>query len=141
MQVSAVPAEYVKEVWPDVKGYLQGAGDYTHGRYEAEDILDSITDYDHTLWIAFTEEGIKGAVVTNFIDYPRKRMLCMNFCGGVQLENWKDPMLQLLQRWAKDNECDGIEATARLGWSKIFKSDGHKPLWQTFELPLGVEHG
>ena len=31
-------------------------------------------------------------------------------------------MLQLLQRWAKDNECDGIEATARLGWSKIFKS-------------------
>ena len=141
MQVSAVPAEYVKQVWPDVKEYLQGAEDYTHGRYEVEDILDSITDYDHTLWIAFTEEGIKGVVVTNFIDYPRKRMLCMSFCGGVQLENWKDPMLQLLQRWAKDNECDGIEATARLGWSKIFKSDGHKPLWQTFELPLGAEDG
>ena len=141
MQVSAVPAEYVKQVWPDVKEYLQGAADYTHGRYEVEDILDSITDYDHTLWIAFTEEGIKGAVVTNFIDYPRKRMLCMSFCGGVQLENWKDPMLQLLQRWAKDNECDGIEATARLGWSKIFKSDGHKSLWQTFELPLGAEDG
>ena len=137
MQVSAVPAEYVKQVWPDVKDYLDGAAAYTHGRYEVEDILDSIIGYDHTLWIAFTEEGIKGAVVTNIIDYPRKRMLCMSFCGGVELDEWKDPMLQLLQKWAYDNDCDGIEATARLGWGKIFKSDGHKPLWQTFELPAG----
>jgi len=146
MQVSAVPAEYVKQVWPDVVEYLRGAAEYTHGRYVVEDILDSITDYDHTLWIAFNVEGVKGAVVTNFIDYPRKRMLCMSFCGGVQLDDWKDPMLQLLQKWAYDNDCDGIEATARLGWSKIFKSDGHKPLWQTFELPaaeagIGAEDG
>jgi hypothetical protein len=146
MQVSAVPAEYVKQVWPDVVEYLRGAAEYTHGRYEVEDILDSITDYDYTLWIAFNEEGIKGAVVTNFSDYPRKRMLCMQFCGGTQLDLWKGPMLSLLQKWAFDNDCDGVEATARLGWSKIFKSDGHKPLWQTFELPaadagIGAEDG
>jgi len=141
MEVSAVPAEFVKQVWPDVKEYLEGAALYTHGRYEVDDILDSITDYDHTLWIAFNVEGIKGAVVTNFIDYPRKRMLCMSFCGGVGLKDWKDPMLALLQRWATANDCDGIEATARSGWSKIFKSDGHKPLWQTFELPLGEDNG
>lgn len=139
MQVSAVPAEYVKQVWPDIKEYMQGAADYTYGRYGVEDILDSITDYDFTLWIAFNEAGIKGAVVTSFIDYPRKRMLCMQFCGGVDLEQWQVPMLELLQRWAKDNDCDGIESTGRVGWSKVFKSDGYKPLWQTYELPVDVQ--
>ena len=139
MQVSAVPAEYVKQVWPDVTEYMQGAADYTYGRYEVSDILDLITDYDYTLWIAFNEAGIKGAVVTNFSDYPRKRMLCMQFCGGIEVTTWQGPMLELLQRWSRDNDCDGIESTGRAGWSKVFKSDGYKPLWQTYELPVDVQ--
>lgn len=146
MQVTMVPLEYVHQCWPSVEEYLKGAAEYTHGRYEVQDILDAITDYDHTLWIAFDESGIKGAVVTNFANYPRKRYLVMSFCGGVELDKWKDPMLKLLQHWAHDNGCEGVEATARLGWAKIFKNDGHTPLWQTFQLPaadagLGAQNG
>ena len=63
----------------------------------------------------------------------------MSFCGGEKLSEWKDPMLNLLQHWAFDSHCDGIEATARIGWAKVFKQDGHKALWQTFELPAGSE--
>jgi hypothetical protein len=146
MQVTMVPKEFVGQCWDDVEKYLADAAEYTHGRYEVDDILDSITDYDHTLWIAFDEEKIKGAVVTNFMHYPKKKYLCMTFCGGVELDKWKDPMLKLLQHFAHDTNCDGIEATARLGWTKIFKDDGHKPLWQTFQLPaaeagLGAQNG
>ena len=146
IQVSMVPREYVLSCWPKVKEYLQGAADYTFGRYEVEDILDSIMEYDHTLWIAFDTSGIKGAVVTNFCHYPRKKYLSMVFCGGEELDTWKPSMLKLLQHFAYDTQCDGVEATARLGWTKIFKDDGHKPLWQTFQLPaaeagLGAHHG
>jgi hypothetical protein len=141
-----VPPQLVSQVWPEVEDYLDGAARYTHGRYEVEDILTSITDYDHTLWIAFDETGIKGAVVTNFAHYPRKKYLVMSFAGGVELDQWKAPMLELLQHWAHDSSCDGVEATARLGWAKIFKNDGYVPLWQTFQLPaaetgLGVQNG
>jgi hypothetical protein len=135
IQVSMVPREFVKQVWPDVEDYLRGAADYTYGRYEVQDILDAITDYDHTLWVAFNESGIKGTVVTNFAHYPKKKYLVMSFCGGVELDKWKAPMLKLLQQYAFDTKCDGVEATARIGWTKIFKDDGHKALWQTFELP------
>ena len=146
IQVTMVPTEFVQECWPSVEGYLQGAAEYTHGRYDVDDIYDSIMSYDHTLWIAFDEDGIKGAVVTNFVFYPRKKYLVMVFCGGVELDTWKAPMLKLLQHFAFDSHCEAIEATARLGWAKIFKSDGHKPLWQTFQLPvadtgLGEQHG
>jgi hypothetical protein len=137
IRISFVPKEYVDSCWGQIEEYLKGAADYTHGRYEVNDIYWAIVDYDHHLWIAFDDQQIKGAVVTNIVNYPRKRYLCMSFCGGVELDKWKDPMLKMLQHWAFDNYCDGIEATARPGWAKIFKDDGHVPLWRTFELPAG----
>ena len=137
IRTSFVPKEHVDLCWGQIEEYLKGAADYTHGRYEVNDIYWAIVDYDHHLWIAFDDQQIKGAVVTNIVNYPRKRYLCMSFRGGVELEKWKDPMLKMLQHWAFDNHCDGIEATARPGWAKIFKDDGHVPLWRTFELPAG----
>jgi len=136
MKVSMVPTKHVTDIWDAVKPHLKKAADYTYGRYEVDDILDCITDYDHTLWIAFDEKEIKGAVVTMMAQYPRKKYLDMVFTGGVELESWKAQMLDLLQKWAFDNECSGIESTGRPGWAKIFKADGHKPLWNTYELPV-----
>lgn len=140
MQVSLVPSEYVDQCWPNVKDYLAGAAEYTYGRYTVDDILDCIKEYGFLLWVAFDDDGvIKGAVVTDVAQYPRKKYLVMTFCGGVELEKWKDQMLSILQKWAFDTHCDGIEATARPGWAKIFKTDGHVALWHTFQLPAGSE--
>jgi hypothetical protein len=66
----------------------------------------------------------------------------MQFCGGVELKHWKAPMLALLQQFARDTNCDGIEATARRGWAKIFQADGFQSNWVTFELPIeGAQYG
>jgi hypothetical protein len=146
MKCSLVPPEHIDECWEEVKPFLESASEYTYGRYTVEDIYDCLKEYDHQLWIAFNELGIKAAVVTYFIHYPRKKYLVMSFCGGEQMDQWIAPMLKLLQHWAFDSGCDGIEATARPGWAKIFKNDGHKALWHTFQLPaadagLGVQNG
>jgi len=82
MKVSMVPTKHVTDIWDAVKPHLKKAADYTYGRYEVDDILDCITDYDHTLWIAFDEKGIKGAVVTMMAQYPRKKYLEMGVYGG-----------------------------------------------------------
>ena len=135
MRVSMVPVDHVDQIWDDVKSYLEGAAKYTHGRYTVDDIYDCIKDYGNQLWIAFDDEKIKAAVVTHFMHYPKKKYLVMAFCGGEQLEQWLDPIIKVLQCWAFDNQCDGLEATARLGWVKPLKNNGYKPLWQTFQLP------
>jgi len=135
VQASLVPTEFVDNVWPDVYGYMDNVAKRTHGRYEADDIKTLVTDYDHNLWIAFDESKILGAVVTCILHYPRKSFLSCPFVTGEDFSLWKKPMLDLLQKWAKDNDCDGLESTARIGWSKVFRDDGYKPLWQTFELP------
>lgn len=136
MMVSLVPPEHAVAIWPQVRPHLVKAAEYTFGRYEPEDMLACVTDNGDSLWIAFDEQDIKGAVITGFSFYPRKKYVNMIFCGGEELDRWKKPMLEILQKWAFDTKCDGIECSGRLGWERIFKDDGFKFLWQTFELPM-----
>lgn len=136
MEVSMVPSQFIDGCWDKVKPYLEKAANYTYGRYTVDDIYDCIKDYEYHLWVAFEGSEIKGAVVTNFMIYPRMKTLCMSFCGGKDLKDWKAPMLDLLQRFARDMGCDTIEATARTGWARVFKNDGYKDNWVTFELPV-----
>lgn len=143
--VSVVPQEYVIDVWPKVAGYIENAIKYTYGRYELVDVLHQLLNEGHLLWIAFEGDHIKGAVVTHFVYYPRKKYLGCPFVTGEEFDTWKKPMLETLQRFATDNQCDGLEATARLGWARKFKDDGYEALWQTFQLPavagLGANNG
>jgi hypothetical protein len=142
IQVSMVPTQYVDTCWKTIEPFLEKAAGHTYGRFTVDDIYDLITDYDHHLWVAIDNETIIGAVVTSFVTYPKRKMLCMQFCGGVELKHWKAPMLALLQQFARDTNCDGIEATARRGWAKIFQADGFQSNWVTFELPIeGAQYG
>jgi hypothetical protein len=143
MMVSLVPPEHVHECWPHVQGFMTAAAEYTYGRFHEEDIYDLVSQrQDHHLWIAFEEGPVyRGAVVTSFTEYPGKRVLAMQFCGGEQISEWKGPMLALLRRWAKDTKCDAIEFTGRKGWVKLFANDGSRVHWVTCELPLGAKIG
>jgi hypothetical protein len=136
IEVSYVAPEHVEAVWPKVEKYLMGAADYTYGRFTVVDIYKSIVMSGNSLWIAFEGENVLGAVVTNMIAYPRKKMLCMQFCGGEQFDLWHNQIIALLRQSAKDNGCDGLESSARPGWARIFKDDGYSQCWVTFELPL-----
>lgn len=138
MIVTLVPTDHVHTVWPAVTPLMERAAALTFGRYTVDDILAAVMHMDHQLWVAFAEGPvIKGAVVTALKKYPRMLALDLVFAGGDEGMEWKAEMLQTLQAWAYDNSCDVVEAAGRLGWGKIFRDDGYKPLWQMFELPVG----
>jgi len=139
MQVSLVPKEHIADIWDDINGYMQGAADYTHGRFLAEDIREGVETQDQQLWIAFDGVDVYGAVVTEVSIYPRKKALVMHFTGGKQLDKWKPQMLTLLRRFARDNQCDVIESYGRIGWAKVFENDGFKSKFMFYELPVECE--
>ena len=136
IEVSMVPAEYVDTCWTKIEPFIEKAAEYTYGRYSASNLYDMVKDDDHQLWVAYDGGDFKGIVLTNVMNYPQRRVLCMGFCGGIELKDWKTPMLNLLKRYAKDMGCDSIEAFGRPGWANVFKKDGYQTKWITFELPI-----
>jgi len=48
----------------------------------------------------------------------------------------KNEMLQLLQQFARDNQCAVIESYGRPGWGKVFEKDGYKARFIYYELPV-----
>lgn len=138
---SYVPTEYIHEVWPKVRDFIAAATKYTNGRYEPEDVLDLLFFHDHQLWIAIDGDDIIGCIVTNVVQYPRKKVLSCPFVTGEDFKRWKYPMLRLLGKWASDNECEVLESSARMGWARTFKDDGYTAMWQSFELPVMNDTG
>lgn len=136
MIVTAVlPVDY-NAVWNDIEGYMEGAAKYTHGRYKVEDIKKELyRNNRQQLWIAY-DDKIYGAVITEIIAYPQMKTLIMHFTGGVELPKWKDEMLALLRRFAKDHDCKVIESYGRTGWKRIFKNDGFQSKFMFYELPV-----
>lgn len=136
MIVTAIlPVDY-NAVWNDIEGYMEGAAKYTHGRYKVEDIKKELyRNRSQQLWIAY-DDKIYGAVITEIITYPQMKTLIMHFTGGVELPKWKDDMLALLRRFAKDHDCKVIESYGRTGWKRIFKNDGFQSKFMFYELPV-----
>lgn len=136
IDVSLIPPQYVDSCWGKVEKFVEKAAEYTYGRYTTGNIYDLVKDGDYQLWVAIDKDEFKGAVITNIITYPQRKLLGLQFCGGEELSSWKEPMLDILKRFAKDVGCEGLESTGRPGWAKVFQNDGYKATWVTYELPL-----
>lgn len=137
MIVSAVLPEHIADIWHLVADYLDGAARYTYGRFTVSDIKEGLLTKPQQLWIAYESDGsVYGAVVTEVMEYPQMTALVMHFTGGIKLPKWKNEMLELLQRFAKDNGCKIIESYGRRGWGKVFKNDGFKERFMFYEIPI-----
>lgn len=136
MEASVVLREHIEEVWPFIKGYMEGAARYTYGRFTADDIKQDLLTKDQQLWIAYKDGAIHGAVVTEILQYPRLRVLAMHFVGGHNVPECKPPVMALIKKFAKDHGCDIIESYGRKGWAKVFEKDGFKQRFMFYELPV-----
>jgi hypothetical protein len=123
-------------IWPLIEEYMDGAATYTYGRFTKEDIFAELKTKQQQLWIAYEGDKVFGAVITEIMHYPRMRTLVTHFTGGIKLPKWKNEMLQLLQRFARDNQCNVIESYGRPGWGKVFENDGYKARFVWYELPV-----
>ena len=88
-----------------------------------EDVRVAAKFGDMQLWIAFDAENkIIGCGVTAISEYPSRRLLTVLFIAGSNFRSWRNEMIEILSRWGRDNQCSGLEAYGRNGWSKMLES-------------------
>ena len=135
--ITMVPPNYADTLWPEVRGQLLKAVARSKGRWNEEVLLQSIKSGNQHLWLAFDKDhNIDGVGTTELVAYPVKRMLAIQFLGGNKFNDWVWDMLERFTDWAIDNDCDGVEATARMGFWKWLQQDGFERSYVVYERSL-----
>jgi hypothetical protein len=120
MRASLVPLGMVSSVIPALLPYLAESEKWSRGRASVDDILRFVLSQQMQLWVVHEENTIYGHVVTEIKEYPRCKMLVVQYCAGEpdHMQYVDDEIFDLLDRFAKDAGCTGIEFVGRPGWRK-----------------------
>ena len=120
MRASLVPLGMVSSVIPALLPYLAESEKWSKGRASVDDILRFVLNQQMQLWVVHEENTIYGHVVTEIKEYPRCKMLVVQYCAGESdhMQYVDDEIFDLLDRFAKDAGCSGIEFVGRPGWRK-----------------------
>jgi hypothetical protein len=110
----------VSSVIPALLPYLAESEKWSKGRASVDDILRFVLNQQMQLWVVHEENTIYGHVVTEIKEYPRCKMLVVQYCAGESnhMQYVDDEIFDLLDRFAKDAGCTGIEFVGRPGWRK-----------------------
>ena len=114
----------------DCREWIEAALEYSGGFYEFEDIKSEIIAGNMQLWPA-----PHGCLVTQILDFPRKRVLHV-FLGGGKLEQLAEMHSDVIA-WAQAHGCDCATIAGRAGWERAFRDIGWTPIHRTLILDFG----
>tara|TARA_R110002020_G_scaffold46915_2_gene133953 strand:+ start:52 stop:522 length:471 start_codon:yes stop_codon:yes gene_type:complete len=117
--VSLVTPDKLMMVWEDVEKHLKKSCKRSKNRTKTQDIFYECLNNQSSLWIVFDTGNLNivGCGITQFNDYPTgKKMLNLDHVAGIKYADWVDRSLEVIEKWARDNECNGIETAGREGF-------------------------
>ena len=116
--VTRVPSEDVEFIWSQVAPLLEKALDET---YTIKDILYGLANDRMQLFISWNDNKVESAVVTEIAQYPQSKVLRYFLAGGTNLENWLERIQEVIEKFAKKENCTHLEVAGRKGWVKKLK--------------------
>ena len=127
MSVSLIPREGFDFVRKDMEAYLAPTLALSGGRENLSTVWQRLITGEYQMWMCFDEDfKVKGVQITRIEQYPLLKMLNLIFTGGTDLEDWHEELIAMLERFAKDHNCAGLEGVGRLGWKRFLKDYGWK---------------
>ena len=120
MRIALIPPGMVADTIPQLLPHLKTSQEWAKGRVTVDNILKFVLDGQMQLWVGHEEGKIYGHVITEIKQYPQCRMLVVQYCAGEpnHMKYVDDEMFDLLDRFAMDAGCSGIEFVGRPGWRK-----------------------
>lgn len=139
-KVSIIPQAVLDVVDADARKMLAPAVERSGGRHTVDSVMASIYGGYNALWFAFNDDGKSvGALVTEIETYPNRTMLNLIFCAGDDLEDWHEEMLDILEKYGRDNGCDGMELIGRYGWKKFLQKHGWEASYLVCQMSFDKE--
>jgi len=136
-EVSMVLPPHIDAVWAKVRPILESAIERSYGRWSSHALRVACLTGQQQLWVVFDGQSeIIGAGTTEFVDYPSRRLLAIQFLAGKDFDKWIKIAIDRVEPWAADHGADGLEAIGRPGLWRALSKEGWEKSFQVFEKRL-----
>ena len=123
-KVFLLEAEDIDLVWDDVAPLIEKALQHAEGELVPDDIKKHLDKGDLRLWVALEGKETIAAMVTEIIQYPRKKIVRVITLAGRNMDLWYD-FLPMIEGYAIRNDCSSLEAWSRKGMARKLKDWKH----------------
>ena len=123
-KVALVNSEDIELVWADVIPLVEKALSHAEGELIPSDIRKHLDTGDLRLWVALEDKDIIASMVTEIIQYPRKKIVRVITVAGKDMSMWYE-FLPMLEGYAVRNGCSSLEAWTRKGMTRKLKDWKH----------------
>lgn len=123
-KVALVEAEDIDMVWDDVSPLIEKALRHAEGELIPDDIKKHLDSANLRLWVALKDKDVIAAMVTEIIQYPRKKIVRVITLAGKDMSLWYD-FLPMLEGYAIRHGCSSLEAWTRKGMTRKLKDWKH----------------
>ena len=119
MKAGIVDVKDVQHIWHKVEPMLDKVCNRSQGELLAKDYLPYIMNGDMQLWLALDKDKIVISMVTQFIEYPQKRILRVIAIAGEKFLEAHEKFNDMFESFAITNDCSALELWGRKGWKKM----------------------
>jgi len=110
----------VEALWGDIEPFLVRSLKHAEGELVPDDLIPHLDDGKLRVWIAVVDKEIIASMVTEIIQYPRKKIVRVITLSGKDMDSWYN-FLPLLEGYAISNDCSSLEAWTRKGMARKLK--------------------
>lgn len=113
------------------RSQIEGALGYAGGTHTFEDIRAAVEAGSLQYW-----PGVRSAIITEIIEYPRSRALNFFLAGGDLAE--LEAMYPTIEQWGREQGCSIAVMSGRKGWERSFltRTEGWEPTLVVLEKQL-----
>jgi len=143
LDVALVPHGQLTRVIPTITQHLVKSELWTGGRASIDDIVGFLYQGRMNLWLVYEPTSFEsyGYVITEVKDYPKSKMLVCQYTAGRtnHMRYVEDKIHAILESFARDAGCAGIEFYGRPGWQPHARKHGYQSKAIVYEKFFGGE--
>lgn len=117
------PLDELAERWRHIAPLLARSTRRVDGACEPIDLLRGAFAGQFGIWICEVDGEIQAAMVTEIKQHPRKRVVEVSFGGGHNMPAWINPLVDAIDRHARETGCDSIVCIGRPGWLRAWGAE------------------
>ena len=126
VEIARVPTALVQAAWPDMAPWLAPAIERACGRHTMATTLERLANADMLAVVALRDARPIMACILQVALYPAQKWLQVPFCGGRDMADWLEPLLDEIDSLAYEYQCVGVEISGRGGWQRVLRDYGYR---------------